>query len=384
MLAARRPRWRSRPPSPPAAPPAGRPGRRAPRAPRAPRTPRTPPWRPPRHCGPGSPGSGPCRPARAPACSRARSGPSSTRSSDQSSPSSPECSASSSTATPFFTASRPTNRTRPPCRSAWTARTAVTSAPMGRTSVVLGLAPSWRRRSRISWFGTVTAVALRRASRLRPVASHPPGRRHPPVGGQDPPPAGRGERGDETLREHPVHMQDIRVELSDESSQRHRLGGEERQHLQSAHRSRPEVLRDRAIPQVLPALREVAEAADLQRPGPLAQRRVTQPWSQHDRLEVGSLLLGQVPDEPRDRLAAPAGEGRGDDDETGRATGAGQVDPPRTAVGRADGGWGYRRGILTAGGRRPLSLPTAGGRWPLSLRTAGGRWPLSRLGRGAG
>jgi hypothetical protein len=66
----------------------------------------------------------------------------------------------------------------------------------------------------------VTAVARRGASRFKLVASHPVKAWTSPVGGQDPPPAGRGERGDETLREHPVHMQDIRVELSDEAAHR--------------------------------------------------------------------------------------------------------------------------------------------------------------------
>lgn len=102
-----------------------------------------------------------------------RSGPSRTRSSDQSSSRSSDLSARNSTATPFFSASRPTNSSRPPRLTPGRHRTAVTSAPMGRSSVVLGLAPSWRRRSRISWFGTVTVVARRSASRLRPVATHP-------------------------------------------------------------------------------------------------------------------------------------------------------------------------------------------------------------------
>jgi hypothetical protein len=96
---------------------------------------------------------------------------------------------------------------------------------MGRASVVLGLAPSWRRRVRISWSGTVTAVVRRGASRLRPVASHPAKAWTSPVGGQVSPPAGRGERGDETLREHPVHMQDIRVELSTGHRRPGRPGG---------------------------------------------------------------------------------------------------------------------------------------------------------------
>jgi len=66
-----------------------------------------------------------------------------------------------------------------------------------------------------------------------------------------------------------VHTQDIRVELSDEPAQRHRLG-------------------------------DVPHARH-----------------EHDRLEVVSLPLGQVPDEAWGRPAAPRGEGRGDDEETG-------------------------------------------------------------------
>lgn len=64
-------------------------------------------------------------------------------------------------------------------------------------------------------------------------------------------------------------MQDIRVELSDEPAQRHRLGD------------------------------------------------VPHPRHEHDRLEVVSLPLGQVADEAWGRPAAPRGKGPGDDEETG-------------------------------------------------------------------